>query len=207
MVKKSSSLIEIYHFINPMGKVCYQAEKAITEFAGERSEKISLRFIPYLSFKSISEEFYKENKRLMDLDERNNLYVRAYQASLAFYAASMQGKKFGRAFLLLLQKCVLDDNIEVTNELFVDIARELKLDIDMFLEDRTSDCAINMYNTDQQLVHEMAVQSTPTCIIYTNQNADSGYLLERVSHKNELHQLFEPKYSETSNIVSLNQFL
>ncbi|MBF6842273.1 DsbA family protein, partial [Acinetobacter baumannii] len=133
--------------INPMGKVCYQAEKAITEFADERSEKVSLRFIPYLSFKSISDQFYKENKRLMNLEERNDLYITAYQASLAFYAASMQGKKFGRTFLMLLQKYVLDDNVEVTSNLFADIAKELKLDMDMFLEDRKSQCAINMYNS------------------------------------------------------------
>src|SRR5690625_1626609 len=124
--------IEIFLFVNPLGTSCYGTEKLIEEFSNERDEKVSIRFIPILNFRTIGNILTDKVKST--LSNRNEFYTASYHTSIAFQAASMQGKKKGRQFLVALQSKLLNDNRTVSDELFFEVADQVRLDREMFEE-------------------------------------------------------------------------
>lgn len=187
------NFIEIYHFINPLGSQCFLSEKTISEFAEEADGEVSIRFIPYFNFQILNLQLSREHRRKTSLADRNAIYNDAYMASLGFYAASTQGKKWGRKFLMALQEknIIYRENISIS--VINNVASELQLDFEMFQEDLQSDCVKKMFVNDQKLAHEMEVEKTPTCIVYTN--GDTGYLIEDIIQKETLHEVCKSCYT------------
>ena len=89
-----NDIIEVFLFVNPLGRTCYESEKLVEAFSAERDEKVKVRFVPILNIRSIG-NLVKGNYD-SSLSNRNQLYTDSYNASLAFQAASMQGRKKGR---------------------------------------------------------------------------------------------------------------
>lgn len=189
-------MIEIFLFVNPLGDDCYETEKTILSFADERKEKVNVRFIPHINFKIIDNQINQKLSRKKSLEIRNNIFNQSYNASLAFHAASMQGKKKGNRFFLNLQKQLFDNNIELTNELIIDTAYELDLDIEMFLEDWDSDLAKQTFSKNQKLAHEMSITGTPACIINCQPDSEYAYRLESTIEKSVLHNICGTPESE-----------
>lgn len=190
-MKTIKKLIEVYLFINPLGRNCYKAEQTITEFAKERNEKVRVRFVPFLNFQTIARQLEEENIKGASLELRNKLYTDAYRACLGFAAASMQGKKMGRNFLMTLQKAIIEEKKTVSLQLFEAVGEEIGLDMDMFTEDLNSEWSKSAFLSDQKLTREMNIQDTPSCVMYTSSDKEYGYLIESVINKNLLHGLCE----------------
>lgn len=190
-MKTQKMLIEIYLFVNPLGRACYQSEKTIAEFAKERNEKVRVRFVPFLNFQTISKQLEEENIKGAGLELRNQMYTDSYRACLGFAAASMQGKKMGRTFLLALQEAVIGQKQPVTLNLFEKIAEDIGLDMEMFQEDLDSEWSKSAFLSDQKLAREMNIQDTPSCVIYLNSDKESGYMIDSVVNKQLLHGLCE----------------
>lgn len=172
-MESKGSLIEIYHFINPLGRICYETEKTIIDFAKERYENVSIRFIPFVNLKIIKLQMERERRRL-SLNEMNQLYTDAYQASLGFYAANMQGKKYGRYFLFKLQKAIIEDGRQVNLDTFKDVVDKSKIDLEMFFEDLNSSHTLNRFSSDQKLAQDMEIPSPPSCVVYVSSQSGVG---------------------------------
>lgn len=190
-MKSIKKFIEIYLFVNPLGRSCYQAEKAVTEFAKERDEKVRIRFIPFLNFQTISRHLEDEKIKGASLQLRNKLYTDAYRTCLGFAAASMQGKKVGRKFLMEVQKAVIVEKKPVTLQLFEEVGETVGVDMEMFTEDLNSEWSKSAFLSDQELTREMNIQDTPSCVVYTDTDKSYGYLIESVVNKPLLHGLCE----------------
>lgn len=204
-MSQTNNLVEVYHFINPIGKICFTTEKEILDFANEFNGKVSIRFIPFVNMQTIQAFLEREGMWPIDLEVRNKVYEKAYSAGLAFHAASMQGKKFGRLFLLEFQKQVIQNGAEINQDLFLQIADLIGIDIEMFEGDLASDWVKKMFVADQRLAHEMDITETPSCIVYTNTNFEYGYLLRPGFTKQALHNLIADCSAKNRSILILKE--
>lgn len=182
-----NNIIEVFLFVNPLGTTCYEAEKLIESFSAERDEKVKVRIIPLLNLRSIGTMIKGESDG--SLSNRNQLYTDSYHASLAFQAASMQGKKKGRKFLMSLQQYVVTEGRQVTNDLLLHIAEKINLDIEMFEEDLESDFTKKAFNKDQKLALDMNITESPSCIVYSSKDSKFGYRIDTSITKQLLHGL------------------
>ncbi|MGB3161434.1 DsbA family protein [Carnobacterium sp.] len=169
---------EIYLFINPIGSACYQAEKGLLDFIESSENKIHFHFIPVHNFKTFSD--YMKAKKLpkSDLELRNKHFYQIYEACLAYAAASMQGKKKGRLFLMGLQEAITVDKQPFSKKLLHDTATKCNLDLEMFFEDKQSEFAKAAFEADQKVAREMHVLSNPSCVIFNDQSSNHGILIE-----------------------------
>ena len=169
---------EIYLFINPIGSACYQAEQELMDFIELSETKIDFHFIPVHNFKTFSDYMKAKKIPKTNLDLRNKHFFQIYEACLAYAAASMQGKKKGRLFLMALQKAIAIDNQPFSQKLVYDIASKTNLDIEMFSEDKQSEFAKTAFEADQKVAREMHVLSNPSCVIFNDQSTNDGILIE-----------------------------
>lgn len=186
-----NNIIEVFLFVNPLGPTCFETEKLIESFSNERDEKVKVRFIPLLNFHTIGSMVKETDNHT--LSNRNQIYTDSFHASLAFQAASMQGKKKGRKFLMALQDKVVVEGKEVTKELFTQIAELINLDLEMFEEDFESDFSKNAFKKDQKLAQEMNIQNAPSCVLYSGNNQDYGYRVDTSITKQLLHGFCDEK--------------
>lgn len=164
-------VLEIYLFVDPLNRHCYDAEKTIERISQKLNKQISVRFVSMLNIQILRD--FSLNQKLSHLD--HNL---PYDTILDFKAASFQGKKFGRHFLMDLQKELLVNEEPYTDELVYKLAEPNGLDLDMFKEDRRSQLAEKMFRSDQRVAHEMNVQTPLTTVLFNSAVDKSGILIK-----------------------------
>ncbi|API89119.1 hypothetical protein BKP56_07565 [Marinilactibacillus sp. 15R] len=184
-----NNIIEIFLFINPLGANSFDAEETIEAFSKERDERVKISFVPLLNFNSVKKQLLNEKAVQTSIENRNKMYTDSFNASLAFAAASMQGKKKARKFLMTLQKNIIENNNTFSKSLVLKSAQAAKLDIEMFEEDFNSDLVKTAFTKDQKLAQEMSVQDTPACVLFTRNGEEYGYRIDSIISKQLLHGL------------------
>ena len=172
-------IFDCYLFINPLGKQCYKCEQEVMKFIERTPHKVHVHFLPFHNFKSVTQ--YMKNNQLNDknIDLRNEIYTKIYDASLSYKAALLQGKKLGRAFLMELQTQLHLLHKEYTPELLQEIIQIIGLDEKMFYEDKASKLVHQEYEKDQQIAQEMMVEMNPSLVIFDNLNQQYGVILHQ----------------------------
>ena len=172
-------IFDCYLFINPIGKQCYHCEQEVMKFIERTPYKVHVHFIPFHNFKSVTQ--YMKNNQLnnKNIDLRNEIYTKIYDASLSYKAAQLQGKKLGRAFLMELQTQLHLLHKEYTPELLQEIIQIIGLDEKMFYEDKASKLVHQEYEKDQQIAQEMMVETNPSLVIFDNLNQQYGVILHQ----------------------------
>ena len=172
-------IFDCYLFINPIGKQCYHCEQEVMKFIERTPYKVHVHFIPFHNFKSVTQ--YMKNNQLNDknIDLRNEIYTKIYDACLSYKAALLQGKKLGRAFLMELQTQLHLLHKEYTPELLQEIIQTIGLDEKMFYEDKASKLVHQEYEKDQQIAQEMMVETNPSLVIFDNLNQQYGVILHQ----------------------------
>lgn len=185
----SSQVIEIFLFVDPLGKRCNNVRKVISNFKTERPERIKLRVIPMVNFNKV----YRHTKRQSVqshssvVDQNNQFSANTYQACLAFHASAMQGKKLAHKFLAVLQEQVVEEGFSYSEELMYNIIRNIGLDVDTFTEDYESEFTKKIYQKNLYLAGEMKVRSTPSLVIYKDD--DEGIRLNKGIENEMLHSI------------------
>ena len=172
-------IFDCYLFINPIGKQCYHCEQEVMKFIERTPYKVHVHFIPFHNFKSVTQ--YMKNNQLnnKNIDLRNEIYTKIYDACLSYKAALLQGKKLGRAFLMELQTQLHLLHKEYTPELLQEIIQIIGLDEKMFYEDKASKLVHQEYEKDQQIAQEMMVEMNPSLVIFDNLNQQYGVILHQ----------------------------
>ena len=172
-------IFDCYLFINPIGKQCYHCEQEVMKFIERTPYKVHVHFIPFHNFKSVTQ--YMKNNQLnnKNIDLRNEIYTKIYDACLSYKAALLQGKKLGRAFLMELQTQLHLLHKEYTPELLQEIIQIIGLDEKMFYEDKASKLIHQEYEKDQQIAQEMMVETNPSLVIFDNLNQQYGVILHQ----------------------------
>ncbi|GAY74049.1 hypothetical protein NBRC111893_2195 [Lentilactobacillus kosonis] len=83
-------LLEIYLFVDPLDKQCYEAEKAVEKVAHNLNNQLVIHFIPLLSINVLNQPNNPFKKRF-------NSTV-PYDMVINYKAASFQGQRCGRNF-------------------------------------------------------------------------------------------------------------
>ncbi|MBM6613461.1 DsbA family protein [Desemzia sp. RIT804] len=202
----TNQMIEFYLFINPMDKDSFENIQNILTFTKTRQEKVKLHILPLLNLPSFNHYMYKNNLSEKDLDMRNKLFSQTYDMCLSFIAASMQGKKKGRNFLLDLQDAVFNQNRTYSEELILEIAEQTKIDVPMFIEDKASDFVKTTFSSDQKVAREMNIETTPSCVMFNDSMYEYGLLLENKVSYSLLNNLYSIAPNQLDTVIEKNVF-
>ena len=172
-------IFDCYLFINPIGKQCYKCEQEVMKFIERTPHKVHVHFLPFHNFKSVTQYMKNNQLNVKNIDLRNEIYTKIYDASLSYKAALLQGKKLGRAFLMELQTQLHLLHKEYTPELLQEIIQIIGLDEKMFYEDKASKLVHQEYEKDQQIAQEMRVEMNPSLVIFDNLNQQYGVILHQ----------------------------
>ena len=172
-------IFDCYLFINPLGKQCYKCEQEVMKFIERTPHKVHVHFLTFHNFKSVTQYMKNNQLNVKNIDLRNEIYTKIYDASLSYKAALLQGKKLGRAFLMELQTQLHLLHKEYTPELLQEIIQIIGLDEKMFYEDKASKLVHQEYEKDQQIAQEMMVETNPSLVIFDNLNQQYGVILHQ----------------------------
>ena len=170
-------IFELYLFVNPLGSYCYRCENELLKFVRNSDFKVHYQFVTFHNLQTVDQ--YMKNQKLdeTDLDLRNEIYTRIYDAALSYKAALLQGKRPGRQFLFELQHQIHHHNRNYSKELLDEILDNIEIDKKMFYEDKASAAVKTAYDRDLQIAQEMNVTHTPSLVIFDNSNHSYGILL------------------------------
>lgn len=171
-------LFEFYLFVNPLGRNCYYSEQELIKAVGMISSSVDIHILTFHNQRIITDFMKQFDIPTTDLVTRNHIYRTVYKASLAYKAASMQGKRKGRIFLMKMQKQVQGKIDRLSKEFVYDLAKDVGLDVDIFKEDMQSDFIRQLYLNDQKIAVDMQVKQTPSLVIFENTSDQSGYILD-----------------------------
>ena len=181
-------LFEFYLFVNPLGRKSYYAEQELNLAVERIAAKVDVHILTFHNQKIVTEFMEHMKAPANDLQTRNQIYRTVYQASLAYKAASMQGKRKGRIFLMKMQQQIQSDFDLFTKEFILDLVADVGLDVDIFKEDYKSDFVRKLYLNDQKIAVDMQVEHTPSLVIFEN-NIDGFVLDGPITQQNILSQL------------------
>ncbi|EPH97681.1 hypothetical protein D920_01846 [Enterococcus faecalis 13-SD-W-01] len=185
-------MIEIYLFVNPLGKHCYNIEQQILEFIEEDygKKEFHFRFLPLVNLQTIGDVMQNQGISKNDIQKRNQLFSETYSAALDCKAAQFQGKKKGRQFLIQLQKTVGCEGTPYSPALAEKIFKEIGGDLAMFKEDRQSEFVKEAFFADQKIAREMGIVQHPSAVIYNYASErDFGVLVEGTNSIKSIKEL------------------
>ncbi|MGX7140659.1 DsbA family protein [Facklamia languida] len=195
---------DFYLFVNPLGRKCYAFEQEILKVKTLISSKINLNILCIHNESVINDFIQRLGYQPGNLALRNELYTKLYQSALAIKAASFQGKRKGRNFLMAFQKEICAELSRVSEETIYSIAEDCQLDLDLFDEDFHSDFVKELYFKDLRIAKSMGVKRTPTLVIFDSMNERAGFIIDKAfSHEAVLEQLDMMMYHQChSNMTS-----
>lgn len=171
-------VFEFYLFVNPLGRQCFNCERELTKTIDLISAKTDVHILCFHNQSIVTEFMNRLGIPSTDLTSRNHIYRSVYLASLAYKAASMQGKKKGRRFLMEMQSRIVGQLERFSDEFILDLAEEIGLDMQTFVDDLESDYVKHLLQKDQQIARDMNVESTPALVLFEHRLGERGVLLE-----------------------------
>lgn len=171
-----SCLFELYLFVNPLGRHCYVSEQELLKVIDMVSTNIDFHILPFHNQDLVESFMSQSGVKQANLQDRNKIFQAIYRASLAYKAASLQGKKVGRHYLMRMQESIRGEINRFTTDLSLDLAQEVGLDIETFYQDIQSDFVKQLFFKDQKIAVDMKVHDAPSLVIFEYLSGDSQVL-------------------------------
>jgi hypothetical protein len=163
--------------VNPLGTYCYRCENELLKFVRNSEFKVHYHFLTFHNLQTVNQYMKNQKLPVTDLDLRNDIYMKIYDAALSYKAALLQGKRLGHQFLIELQQQIHQQKREYNDDLLEEILNKIEIDKKMFYEDKSSSAVKKAYDRDLQIAQEMNVTHTPSLVIFDNSNQPYGLLL------------------------------
>lgn len=170
-------IFELFLFVNPLGTYCYRCENELLKFVRNSEFKVHYHFLTFHNLQTVNQYMKNQKLPVTDLDLRNDIYMKIYDAALSYKAALLQGKRLGHQFLIELQQQIHQQKREYNDDLLEKILNKVEIDKKMFYEDKSSSAVKKAYDRDLQIAQEMNVTHTPSLVIFDNSNQPYGLLL------------------------------
>lgn len=170
-------IFELFLFVNPLGTYCYRCENELLKFVRNSEFKVHYHFLTFHNLQTVNQYMKNQKLPVTDLDLRNDIYMKIYDAALSYKAALLQGKRLGHQFLIELQQQIHQQKREYNDDLLEEILNKVEIDKKMFYEDKSSSAVKKAYDRDLQIAQEMNVTHTPSLVIFDNSNQSYGLLL------------------------------
>ncbi|WP_334332328.1 DsbA family protein [Companilactobacillus sp. HBUAS59544] len=213
---------EVFLYINPLCSYCLRVEQSIIDFTRKHDIDTQYHFVTNYNMATINDYIQMKGFKLSDIEERNKASQEVVEAAKLYKAASCQGNKKARNFLMNLQ-----EQVNILNNPFDDttIRRAINnsgLDYKAIMTDKESQCVEQGLKRDQQLSMEMNVQKAPTAVIFDCENEDKpGVMIndfgnctntEEINRninamlERELPKSVSNKYVTSGTVISLDKF-
>ena len=170
-------IFELFLFVNPLGTYCYRCENELLKFVRNSEFKVHYHFLTFHNLQTVNQYMKNQKLPVTDLDLRNDIYMKIYDAALSYKAALLQGKRLGHQFLIELQQQIHQHKRAYNDDLLEEILNKVEIDKKMFYEDKSSSAVKKAYDRDLQIAQEMNVTHTPSLVIFDNSNQPYGLLL------------------------------
>src|SRR5699024_10614455 len=95
---------EVFLYINPLCSYCLKVEQAIIDFTRKHDIETQYHFVTTNNMETINEYMQLKGYQLCDLQNRSKVSTDIYEAASLYKAASCQGNKKARNFLMNLQE-------------------------------------------------------------------------------------------------------
>lgn len=211
---------EVFLYINPLCSYCLNVEQSIIDFTRKHDIDTQYHFVPNYNMATINDYMNLKGFKISDIEERNNASQEVIEAAKLYKAASCQGNKKARNFLMNLQ-----EQVNVLNNPFDDttIKRAINnsgLDYKAILADKDSQCVVQGLKRDQQLSMEMNITKAPTAVVFDCDNEEKpGVMINDFGSSNNLEDINNnisallerelpqtESYVNTSTVISLDKF-
>ena len=193
-------MFEIFLFINPIGIYCYDTERQICKAVNALGTDACYHYIPMVNVCSVKDDVIRRRKDAQKLPEISLFSKATYDALADYHAIKLTyGNKKARKYLYELQKKLSQDAAVYTPELRQRILNRLQIKNDEIQSIKNSDYLKSSIEEDQKLANQWNVRSTPTVIIFNENDDQNGILLEGPITENDLLNLLLP---ERSNCIS-----
>ncbi|RRK11548.1 DsbA family protein [Lactiplantibacillus garii] len=202
-------MLEVYLFVNPLATQCVRDEQNVLRLANDSDKQIQFQFVPLLNINVIQRALKSQGIATADWQAQNQQSQTLYRVILDYKAALFQGKKRGRNFLIALQSAMLKAKQHYSEDLVRQVARDCKIDLDMFMEDRNGHLAKQAFKADQRLASEMNITEASSAVVFDCDQYDYGVLLEHFNYDtladlvNGRLDPFQNLAHHTSNCASL----
>jgi predicted DsbA family dithiol-disulfide isomerase len=183
-------------FANPIGGHCLTTEVNIMRGLKQHQQRAQINLVPMTNMRIVTDYLQINHLDDHDLALRNQVMTITYQSMLDFKAASFQGNKKARAFIMSLQEHLCDAGLShYSDQLVEQIADEVQLDQDTFWDDRKGQLVQDLCHADRQLANDLGVLKTPSTVFvdYRHNPDGDGILINGSVSQVLIDQLLEDK--------------
>jgi len=162
--------IELYVFINPTCADCWSLQPILRKLQIDYERYFTLRIILRTSLPTLNVLSSGEPDQIETYEKTHPSFP-----SLAIKAAEFQGKRAGFRFLSKLFEYSFLKSRNVTSfSVLVEIAENLLLDVDEFIQDFSSQNVLRSLQVDLCMAKEMEVDVAPTFVFFNENIEDEG---------------------------------
>lgn len=192
--------IEMYVFLDPLCPECWSLEPYIRKLSIEYGRFFTHRSIVSTLFHPVNSK--RQSNREQAVLQKDNDITCPWNVSIAMKAAEIQGKKSSKMFFRKLQEYVFIKNQDVSKEeILIEIAKEIDIDVDEFIEDLHGTSAKKAFQCDVKLTREMEITHTPTIVFFNHDSDDCGIKIPGV-YPYEVYELILQELLEMIPIPS-----
>lgn len=195
-------MLEIHLFVNPLGSRCFQCEHDVLKVDQKLDTKVNYRFIPFFNMETIQQTIDLYQLDQHSLAVRQCVSNTIYRVILDYMAASFQGRKRGRQFLLVLQSALINNNQGYSIDLVKKAATEAKLDLEMFMEDRDSQLAKGAFHKEQQTAKDLGITKPATAVIFDTEEPEYGFLFNHFDYETLIKAYYAQKLDNEESVMS-----
>lgn len=181
--------IEIYVFIDPLCPECWALEPILKKLFVEYGNYFRIRHVLSGRISSLNVTA-KQPSNIAEVWEKTasrsgmscdgdiwfeNPISSPYAASIAIKSAELQGKRAGLKYLRKLQEMVFLEKQNISDEeVLIECAETVGLDIDEFIKDFHSDSAAKAFQCDLKITSEMEVNEIPSLVFFNEKVEEEG---------------------------------
>lgn len=174
---------EIFIFVNPIGNRCLKTEKTIIQFTQQHKINAHFKFVALNNVYAVDDYILRNHLDIHSIALRNQITQNIHQATLYYTAATFQGNRKGRNFLMLLQDEINLKHYKFSTELVRFVARKVGLDWPTLVQDKNSQLISSQCQLDRNKAAQFEINATPAIVIYdySNHLYEQGVLIKSCS--------------------------
>lgn len=202
-------MFEIFLFINPIGIYCYDTEKLIRNTVDELGIDVCYHYIPIANVCLVKDDIIRRRKDGQKLPDISSISTATYEALRNYHAIKLSyGNKKARRYLYELQKHLSKDVSVYSPELFQKIIDKLNIKASTINTIKQGDYLKASIEDDQKLANQWNIKSTPTIVLFDENDDQNGVLLDGPVSQQGLVTLLMPGCEKDfSDFLSLQNHL
>ena len=202
-------MFEIFLFINPIGIYCYDTEKLIRNTVDELGIDVCYHYIPIANVCLVKDDIIRRRKDGQKLPDISSISTVTYEALRNYHAIKLSyGNKKARRYLYELQKHLSKDVSVYSPELFQKIIDKLNIKASTINTIKQGDYLRASIEDDQKLANQWNIKSTPTIVLFNENDDQNGVLLDGPVSQQGLVTLLMPGCEKDfSDFLSLQNHL